>query len=208
MNLSWATTWPTTTGSVSSPQSSASCVAQLCAAMLRLQASGHAHVCRNSKNKTDALDKYSFLTFLTVTLPCSILPSCRQARSSQSAPQPLTGKVDASWIQRAQLAVNDLINLPAEVLVLCPQGPPKQSFVKFPARSAVANNWRACARWRNIDSQTLVIVTRMFVPVDVCVACAEECARLSFEIESSGTFAMRDFGSAQMTHQCERLQFG
>ena len=50
----------------------------------------------------------------------------------------------------------------------------------------------------------------MFVPVDVCVACEVECASLSFGIESSGTFATRDFlGSAQMTHQGdERLQFG
>ena len=94
LELSWTITWTTTSGSVSSAQSSTSCVEQLCAAMLRLQASGHAHVCRNSKNKTDALDKYSFLTFLTVTVPCSILPSCRQAHCSQSAPQPLTGMVD------------------------------------------------------------------------------------------------------------------
>ena len=161
------------------------------------------------KNKTDALNKYSLLTFLTVTVPCSILPSCRQAQSSQSAPQPLTGIVDVSGIQRAQLAVNDFINLPAKVLVLCPQGPPKNPFFNF-QRDRLSQQFGACACWRNIDSQTPLFVTRMFVPLDVCVACVVECTRLPFEVESSGTCSIRDFfGSAQMTHQCdERLQFG
>ena len=122
LKLNWAITWPTTTGSVSSAQSSTSCVAQLCAAMLRLQASGHAHVCRNSKK---------IFPFLTVTVPCSILPSCQHAQSSQSAPQPLTGIVYGSGIQRVQLAVNDFINLPPKVLVLCPQSPPQNPFQNF-----------------------------------------------------------------------------
>ena len=88
LKLNWAITWPTTTGSVSSAQSSTSCVAQLCAAMLRLQASGHAHVCRNSKK---------IFPFLTVTVPCSILPSCQQAQRSQSAPQQLNW--DSLWVR-------------------------------------------------------------------------------------------------------------
>ena len=132
LKLNWAITWPTITGSVSSAQSSTSCVAQLCAAMLRLQASGHAHVCRNSKKNLSLLD-----------CRCSLLDLAVVPAGPKLAVSATTTNWDSLWVRDSTCSTRGerLHQLAPEGTGAVSSESAKKSFSKFPARSAVAHNW-------------------------------------------------------------------